>query len=181
MLRAMFQLRRPVRRDFLEALYQLTEGNPFFVEEVVKSLLASGDIFFTEGIWDREPLAELHIPRSVFDAVQQRIRLLCEQARETLELAAVEGLQVDVALLQAVTGRPEGELLAMLDILIAAQLLVETSAGHFAFRHALTRAAVYQGLPAHKCKALHLTMAQLIERLYASTRGAHLADLAYHF
>jgi DNA-binding CsgD family transcriptional regulator len=181
MLRAIFHLRRPVRRDFLEALYQLTEGNPFFVEEVVKSLLASGDIFFTEGIWDRKPLAELHIPRSVHEAVQQRIRLLPEQARETLELAAVVGRHVDVALLHAVTGRPEAELLAVLDILIAAQLLVETEASQVAFRHALTRAAVYQGLPAHQRKALHLTMARLIERLYASSREAHLSDLAHHF
>jgi len=181
MLRAIFQLRRPVRRDFLEALYRLTEGNPFFVEEVVKSLLASGDIFFSEGIWDRKPLAELHIPRSVHEAVQQRIRLLDEEARETLELAAVVGRHVDVALLQAVTGRPEAELLAVLDILIAAQLLVENEASQVAFRHALTRAAVYQGLPAHQRKALHLTMARLIERLYASSREAHLSDLAHHF
>jgi predicted ATPase/DNA-binding CsgD family transcriptional regulator len=181
MLRAMFQLKKPVRRDFLETLYQLTEGNPFFVEEVVKSLLASGDIFFTEGIWDRKPLAELHIPRSVFEAVQQRSRLLPEQARETLELAAVVGRSVDVALLQALTGRPEQELLRVMDTLITAQLLMETEASQITFRHALTRAAIYRGLLAHQRKALHLTIAQAIERLYASTREAHLADLAYHF
>ena len=181
MLRAMFQLKKPVRRDFLEALYQLTEGNPFFVEEVVKSLLASGDIFFTEGIWDRKPLAELHIPRSVFEAVQQRSRLLSEQARETLELAAVVGRSVDVALLQALTGRPPAELLAVLDTLITAQLLVETSAGQITFHHALTQAAIYRGLLAHQRKALHLMIAQAIERLYAGSTEAHLADLAYHF
>lgn len=91
MLRAIFQLKRPVRRDFLDALYHLTEGNPFFVEEVVKSLLAAGDIFFTGSLWDRKPLAALHIPRSVSDAVKQRVSLLSEEARETLELAAVVG------------------------------------------------------------------------------------------
>jgi len=181
MLRAMFQLKKPVRRDFLEALYQLTEGNPFFVEEVVKSLLASGDIYFTEGIWDRKPLAELHIPRSVFEAIQQRVRLLPEQAREMLELAAVVGRSVDVALMQALTGRPEQELLQVIDTLITAQLLVETEAGQITSRHALTQAAIYRGLLAHQRKALHLTIAQAIERLYDSTREAHLADLAYHF
>lgn len=91
MLRAIFQMKKPVRHEFLEALYRLTEGNPFFVEEVLKLLLTAGDIFFTGGIWDRKPLIELHIPRSIYDAVQQRISLLSEAARETLALAAVVG------------------------------------------------------------------------------------------
>src|SRR5258707_1121640 len=181
MVRAIFQLKRPVRRDFLEALYQLTEGNPFFVEEVVKSLLAVGDIFFTGSLWDRKPLAELHIPRSVSAAVQQRIHLLREEAREMLEWAAVVGRQVDFALLQALTGHPEHELIQCIEPLIAAQLLVETAAGQFAFRHALTHQAVYQGLLARKRKALHLRTAQVMEHLYAPTLEAHLAELAYHF
>jgi DNA-binding CsgD family transcriptional regulator len=181
MLRATFQLKKPVRRDFLEALYQLTEGNPFFVEEMLKSLLATGDIFFSEGNWDRKPLAQLRIPRSVFDAVQQRSSLLSEMARETLELTAVVGRPVEVSLLQALTGCSEHELLACLDTLIAVQLLVETSSGQYAFRHALTRAAVYTGLRASKRKALHLRIGHTLERLSASSLESHLAELAFHF
>jgi DNA-binding CsgD family transcriptional regulator len=181
MLRAIFQLKRPVRRDFLEALYGLTEGNPFFVEEVLKSLLAVGDIYFTGRLWDRKPLGELQIPRSVSDAVQQRIGLLSEQAREMLELVAVVGRYVDFSLVQALTGQSEPEVFACIEILIAAQLLVETSAEQVAFRHALTRAAVYQGLLARQRQALHWRVAQMIERLSASSLEAHLAELAYHF
>src|SRR5260221_11800058 len=181
MVRTIFQLKRPVRRDFLEALYQLTEGNPFFVEEVLKSLLVAGDIYFTGSIWDRKELRELHIPRSVSDAVQQRISLLSDAARETHAVAAVGGLHVDFALLQGLNGHPEHELMQCIEPLIAAQLLVETSAGQFAFRHALTQQAVYQGLLARKRKALHLTTAQMMEHLYAPTLEAHLAELAYHF
>ncbi|HEY6407946.1 MAG TPA: AAA family ATPase, partial [Ktedonobacteraceae bacterium] len=95
MLRVIFQLKKPVRHDFLEALYRLTEGNPFFVEEVLKSLLAAGDIFYTGGMWDRKPLNKLHIPRSVSDAVQQRISLVNDETREMLELAAVVGRHFD--------------------------------------------------------------------------------------
>src|SRR2546425_405991 len=132
MVRTIFQLKRPVRRDFLEALYHLTEGNPFFVEEVLKSLLAAGDIFFTDSFWDRKPLGELHIPGSVYDSVQQRSDLLSDAARETLAVAAAAGRHVDFALLQALTGYPEHELIQCIEPLIAAQLLVETSAGQFA-------------------------------------------------
>src|SRR2546425_198488 len=181
MVRTIFRLKRPVRRDFLEALYQLTEGNPFFIEEVLKSLLAVGDIFFTGSLWDRKELRELHIPRSVYDAVQQRISLLRKEAREMLELAAVVGRQVDFSLVQALTGWSEPEVFACIETLIAAQLLVETSAEQVAFRHALTQQAVYQGLLVRKRKALHLTIAQMMERLYASRMEAHLPELAYHF
>jgi DNA-binding CsgD family transcriptional regulator len=180
MLRATFHLKKPVRRDFLEALYHLTEGNPFFVEEVLKSLLAAGDIFFSEGNWDRKPLADLHIPRSVSDAIQQRTCLLGEAERETLAVAAVVGRQVEATLLQAVTGRPHTELLTVLDTLIAAQLLVETSRGQYTFRHALTQVAVYQGLPLSRRKTLHLTIARMLQDRPAAWRDAHLADLAAH-
>ncbi|MFP5371587.1 MAG: ATP-binding protein, partial [Actinomycetes bacterium] len=89
MVRAIFDLRRPVRLDFLEAIYGLTEGNPFFVEEVLKSLVAAGEIFYADGGWDRKPLDQLDIPRSVQDAVQRRAAALGPSAREVLTLAAV--------------------------------------------------------------------------------------------
>src|SRR2546429_4356254 len=102
MVRTIFRLKKPVRRDFLAMLYQLTEGNPFFVEEVLKSLLAAGDIFFTDSFWDRKELRELHIPRSVYDSVQLRSDLLRDAARETLAVAAVAGRHVDFAPFPAV-------------------------------------------------------------------------------
>src|SRR5258706_6166620 len=107
MVRTIFRLKRPVRRDFLAMLYQLTEGNPFFVEEVLKSLLAAVDIFFTGSIWDRKELRELHIARSVYDSVQLRSDLLRDAARETLAVAAVGGRAGDFAPLQALAGAPE--------------------------------------------------------------------------
>jgi DNA-binding CsgD family transcriptional regulator len=65
--------------------------------------------------------------------------------------------------------------------LIAAQLVVEASAEQFAFRHALTRQAIYADLLVRERKALHRGIADTMERLYGSSAEAHLADLAYHF
>ena len=65
MVRAIFELQRPVRRDFLKAIYDLTEGNPFFVEEILKSLIASGEINAADDRWDSSPVGMLRIPRSV--------------------------------------------------------------------------------------------------------------------
>jgi DNA-binding CsgD family transcriptional regulator len=181
MLRAIFSLPRSARLELPDSIYELTEGNPFFVEEVLKSLIATGDIFYLNGRWERKPLAELRIPRSVQDAFELRTDLLSDQARRVLTLAAVVGRHFDFALLQALTQHDEAELLRLIKELVAAQLVVEESAEQFAFRHALTRQAVYAQLLVRERKALHRTIAETLERLYTSTLEAHLADLASHF
>src|SRR6202162_2691125 len=108
MLHAIFDLRRSVfilppfvQGDLLDTMYTLTEGNPFIIEELLKSLIEAGDIFYEQGRWKRKPLSDLHIPRSVQDAVQQRTEQLSAGARQVLHLAAVAGRHFDFALLQA--------------------------------------------------------------------------------
>ncbi len=181
MIRAIFDLRRPARPEFLEPIYSLTDGNPFFIEEVLRALIAAGEIYYADGLWDRKPMRELHIPRSVQAAVQRRVEQLSPAASEVLALAAVAGQRFDFGLLQAVTGLAERELLAPVKELIAAQLVMEASAEQLAFRHALTRQAVYSRLLARERRALHRTIGETLGTLYAAAPEAHLADLAYHF
>ena len=180
MLRAIFALPRSARLELLEPMYTLTEGNPFFVEEALKSLLTAGEIFYANGRWERKPLGELHIPRSVQDAVQQRAGQLSESARHVLILAAVAGRRFDFGLLQVLTKQDEDQLLTLIKELMAAQLVIEESVEQFAFRHALTRQAIYADLLVRERKALHRSIAETMERLYGSSSDDHLADLAYH-
>jgi tetratricopeptide (TPR) repeat protein len=188
MLSAIFALRRSVftmpplaQGDLLDAMYALTEGNPFLIEELLKSLIEARDIIYEHGRGPRKEPGEWHIPRSVQDAVELRTAQLSEGARQALNLAAVAGRHFDFALLQALTQHDEAQLLRFLKELIAAQLVVEESAERFAFRHALTRQTVYAQLLVRERKALHRTIAETFERLYASTLEAHLADLASHY
>lgn len=181
MLQAIFALTRPARMDFLTRLYGQTEGNPFFVEETLKALVVAGDIFYRDGAWDRKAMDELNIPRSVHDAVRRRTRELSPAAREALAVAAVAGQRFDFALVREVTGHEEGPLLDAFKELIAAQLIVELTADQLAFRHALTRQAVYADLLARERKALHRALAETIERVYRAERDARLAELAYHY
>jgi predicted ATPase/DNA-binding CsgD family transcriptional regulator len=181
MLRAIFALPHSARLELLDPIYTLTEGNPFFVEELLKSLIMAGDIFYVDGRWNRKSLNELHIPRSVRDAVQQRTDGLSEDARRVLILAAVAGRRFDFALLQQLTHDDESQLLSSMKELIAAQLVVEESEERFAFRHALTRQAVYADLLVRERKVLHRRIADMMEHIYASTLDTHMADLAYHF
>jgi predicted ATPase len=181
LIRAIFAQPQPVRGEFLDTLYALTEGNPFFLEEALKALLAAGEIFYTESAWTRKPLGDLHIPRTIQDAVQRRTQRLSAPAHALLAQAAVVGRGWDFALLQELTGHTEGDLLALIKELIAAQLVVEESADRFAFRHALTRQAVRAELLARERRSLHYRIAETMERVYADTLDAHLANLAYHY
>ncbi len=180
MIRAIFQLQRSLPADVLDALYRLTEGNPFFLEETLKALVVAGDVFAREGVWERKPPGEIHIPRSIHDAVQRRVQQLTPAARELLEIASVAGQRFDAALLQALTNTDEHAVLQLVKELIAAQLMVEVSAEEVAFRHALTRQAIYSELLARERKSLHRSIAETLERLYAASTDTHLAELAYH-
>jgi DNA-binding NarL/FixJ family response regulator len=181
MLHAMFALDRPVRADFLEALHALTEGNPFFIEEAIKALVAGGEIFYHDGAWDRRPLAEIRIPHTIYDAVQRGAAQISVPARRVLTLAAVMGRRFDFALLLTLADLPEAELIAELKELVATQLIVEESSERFAFRHALAREAIYAGLLARERIALHRTIGEAIERLAAAPVDQRLPELAYHF
>ena len=179
--RSMFAAPPLGQGELLDALYALTEGNPFFIEELLKSLIAARDVFYAHGRWQHKELHELHLPRSIQDAVELRTAQLSEAARQVLQLAAVAGRHFDFALLQAFTHHDEAQLVLLLKELIAAHLVVEVSAEQFAFGHALTRQAVSAHLLVRERKALHRAIAETYERLYASHLEAHLADLASHY
>lgn len=188
MLGAMFTFDEAEQTSLLELIYPLTEGNPFFVEEVLTSLVSRGELLSGDGVWQRKPLPDqksdpLPIPRSVQDAVQQRTQQLSAQAMQVVTFAAVAGRRFDFAVLQHVMRCDEEHLLLLLKELVAAQLVVEVSADQFAFRHALTQQAVYTGWLARERRSMHRSLAQAIEQLYATTPllDAHQEDLAYHY
>src|SRR5579871_3079794 len=187
MLHAIFAEQPVVGGELLEMLSTLTDGNPFFVEEVLKSMLTSGRIAITDSGWVHllpapAEVRRFAIPRSVQDAVQQRTRSLSPKARRLLILAAVAGRRFDVAVLQQLLRYKASQMTPLLGEVVAAQLVVEESADQFSFRHALTRQAIYAGLLAGERRALHRRMARTIEQFFRSPAAleAHLADLAYH-
>jgi DNA-binding CsgD family transcriptional regulator len=181
LIRTIFDLKRPIRGEFLEPIYGLTEGNPFFIEEILKSLLAAGEIFHADGVWDRKPMHELHFPRSIQEAVQRRIAHLSEGAQRTLEVAAIADRAFSLPLLVELTYMDEPKVVQVVKELIRAQLVVEESADQFAFRHALTREAVYGLLLKRERKVLHQRVAETLERMFAESLDSYVADLAYHY
>jgi DNA-binding CsgD family transcriptional regulator len=181
MLRAIFGLTHPAPAELIHLLSTLTGGNPFFIEEVLRSLGDSGAGPGTGGRWTLPEVDAVRIPRSVQDAVRRRSARLSPASKRVLELAAVVGTQFDVELVRDVAGLDEVELLAAIKELVAAQLIVEESAARFAFRHALGRQAVYAEILSRERQRLHREVAEALERSSAATDDASISDLAYHF
>src|SRR5260221_892021 len=181
MIRAIFQRSHSVPRDTLESLYALTEGNPFFLEEILKVIPVAGENFSTDSAWEHQRIGELHLPRSILEAVRQHTAKLNKEAKHMVGLAAVIGRRFNVNLLQHLTGYDEAQLLATLKELLVTQLIIEESADQFAFRHALIRQVVYEELLSRERKMLHQKIAEVIESIYAEALDGYWADLAYHY
>jgi len=179
MIQAIFEQKQSFHSEFLDSIYGMTEGNPFFLEETLNSLILSGDLSM-DGWWSGVSLTEQHVPRSIQDSVYQRSRRLSPEAYNVLNLAAVAGRRFEFNLLQSLTQTTEVDLLHWLKELIAAQLLVEESADHFAFRHALTREAVYNSLMVRERRSLHQIIAETTIANVGMNTEPQLAILAYH-
>jgi len=173
----------------VDAIHELAEGNPFRIEELIAALVAAGDAAPAErglregGLWrwSARPVHEWRLPRNLYEAVRERVASIGPAARELLTLAAVVGRRFDFELLQQLAQVDERTLLVLVKELVGARLVVEESPDTFVFRHALTRQAVYGELLARERVALHRTVAEMAELLYAETLDQHVDDLAYHF
>ena len=180
MLHAIFGPRETLGEEFMQRLYELTEGNPFFVEETLKALIIAGDLAATGGAWRARPLERIRVPRTAIEAVRRRLAALTVPARTVASTAAVAGRRFDFGMLRTLMHMSEPELLAVVKELIAAQLVVEESAERFAFRHALTREAIYAELLARERVALHREVAAALERANAESIDNVVEALAYH-
>jgi tetratricopeptide (TPR) repeat protein len=178
MLAALFD--DEITPEFLEGIYQETEGNPFFIEEVCKALVESGQVFVVEGGWDRQSMEEMEIPQSVRVAIQSRVGRLSPDVQETLRLAAIVGREFDFDTLVEASDQDEDALIDALEIAEGSQLVQEVSGERgvtFAFTHALFPTTLVEGVRTLRRRRLHRRAAAAIERLCPDDYEA----LAHHY
>ena len=170
-----------ISADFGAALHRETEGNPFFLEEVVKSLIEAGQIYRKGGEWQRQGVADLAIPQSIRAAVGRRLGRLSAETTEVLHTAAALGKVFDFSELVAVATSGEDRLLDALDEASAAQLVRPGQGESFAFTHDKIREVLHDELNPIRRRRLHQRIAEGLEKLHAARLDDHLEDLAYHF
>src|ERR1700719_694254 len=180
----MFGVDKNVTRHFSAMLYDCTRGNPFFVEETLKSLVESGALTQTEGRWTGWEMETVQLPSTIRDVVKARVDRLSLKARTLANLAAVIGTRAPYDTLGRVSGLSESDIIAGLDELLAHRVLEETGsvdAIHYDFTHPLLQQVIYSDLGQARARLLHATIAEALESLYGDTALAHADELALHF
>ncbi len=165
---------------FLDGIYLETEGNPFFVEEVCKALVESGQLKFKDGKWHRPDMNMLQIPQSVRTAILSRVEKLPNEAQETLTFAAILGREFDFNTLSGASSLDEDGLIEALENAESIQLIEETSSeygGTFTFSHALIPATLMEGLSGIRRRILHRQAAVAVEGIHQEA----YQRLAYHW
>ena len=159
-------------------------GNPFFLEETVRTLVETGALAGERGAYRlTRPVEALQVPATVQTILAARIDRLPAEGKQLLQAASVIGKDVPYTLLAAIAEQPEEALRRGLAHLQEAEFLYETQLFpdlEHTFKHALTHEVTYGSLLQDRRRQLHAQIAAAIERLYADRLNEHVERLAHH-
>jgi predicted ATPase/class 3 adenylate cyclase len=179
---------KSVDAEFRDLVYTRTAGNPFFIEELVRSMVEQGVLFRTAKGWDRKPISEIEIPSGVRTVIKQRLSNLDEESLNVLSVASVtssESKEFSFALLKAVTGMDENKLVDDMDRILKTRLIRETKmAGGrpgFAFTDTRIRDAIYDEMTLLRRGRYHVKTAQAVEEIYKDRLEDVYGVLVYHY
>ena len=163
--------------DLVQSLHAHTEGNPFFLAEVIR-LMAS------QGGTGEDGAGALGLPQGVRDVIGQRLRRLSDQCNTALATASVIGREFEFDLLARLIepDSPE-ELLDFMDQAITARIIEDLPGGgvRYQFRHALMQHTLIENISSGRKVRLHARIGEVLETMYGDRPENHAAELAHHF
>ncbi len=153
-------------------VYRATDGNPFFVDEIVRLLVSEG----------RTELSGLRIPHGVREATRERLRPLSARCHRALEIAAVVGRDFELACLQRTSSLAPADLLDAVTEAAAAGIVTRlpSELGRYSFTHALIRETLYEDLPLSQRVELHARVAEALEVVHGDHPESVLTEVAHH-
>ncbi len=167
-----------------QLLIARTEGNPFFLEESIRTLVETTFLVGERGSYRLEKTLEsTQVPVTVQAVLAARIDRLAPEEKRLLQSAAVVGKDVPFALLQSIADQSQDELRLSLTRLQAAEFLYETSLFpdlEYTFKHALTHEVAYSSLLQERRRTLHARIVEAIEKLYSGRLTEQVELLAHH-
>jgi tetratricopeptide (TPR) repeat protein len=168
----------------MSLLITRTEGNPFFLEESVRTLVETGVLVGEPGAYRlAQALSTIQVPATVQAVLAARIDRLPSEEKRLLQTAAVIGPEVPLSLLHAIAGLPEAELHGALAHLQAAEFLYETRLfpeHEYTFAHALTHEVAYGSLLQERRRVLHARIVEVLETLAGDRVTEQIERLAHH-
>ena len=176
--------REEVPWSLAEAVHRQTEGNPLFVQEVVRYLVEEGLISREGGQWKATQL-EMSIPEGLRDVVGKRLSGLSQECNRILSIASVIGREFRLAVLQKVADVSDDELFTAIEEAKGAAVVEERSmvvaTVTYRFTHAFFRQTLYEEIIAPRRIRLHQQVGQALEEVYVRRLEEHAAELAEHF
>ena len=167
-----------------EKIVEKAEGNPFFVEEIVRELVDRGDIVKSgdQYICSR-PIEQCEIPNTIQGMLAARMDRLSEDLKRTMQVASVIGKNFAFRLLKNIMELGE-ELRSQMTNLVGLEILYEKALYpelEYIFKHTLTQEVAYESLLKQRRREIHGRIAQAIEELYAERLEDHYETLAHHY
>ncbi len=169
--------------ELARAVHRETEGNPFFLSEMIRHLAESGYIVQRDGRWVSDyRLGDVGIPEGIREVVGRRLSALSPSANAALSIAAVIGPEFDLAVIESADGPAGDELFDALDEAARASVIREVagSYGRYAFSHALVRSTLYEELSTNRRVRLHWKVGSALAGRYGD-HPEHVDQLAHHF
>jgi len=173
-----------VPKAFCELVYERIGGNPFFVEEVIKSLKEEGIIYREEDKWKIKEVSRIRFPKTVEGVVKARISRLDDDCQNVLTLASFVGNDFSFEALCGVTGIEEDKVLQLMEKMLKTGLVKERlvrGEGVYSFADVIVRDVVHEEVSLLRHMKLHGTVGCALEKVYAKKIDEHLGELAYHF
>jgi tetratricopeptide (TPR) repeat protein len=168
-----------------ERVQEQTGGNPFFIEEVVQSLVESGQLEGSKGAYRlTRPVAQIAVPETVQSVLMARIDRLPEHQKQLLQTAAVIGKTFFEGVLAEVAELPDVDLRRSLEGLKAAEFIYESAIYpqlEFAFKHPLTQEVAYASQLTERRQRIHAAVARTLAELDPEKLDEHAALLAHHW
>jgi predicted ATPase/predicted Ser/Thr protein kinase len=169
-----------VSDEFLDGIYRETDGNPFFIEEVCRTLVESGALYYEDGQWHRPSMDELEIPQGVQVAVESRIAKLPKENQEVLRMASILGREFGFNILLEALDLDEDTTIEAIEAAEEAQMIQEIAGVgevRFSFVHALVPSAIVESIRTLRRRKLYRRAAMAIEKLSPDDYEA----LAFHY
>ena len=177
--------RSSVSREFRDAVYAKTRGNPFYTREVLQSLADAGAIYRTSEGWAWGSVSTITVPLSVGRTIEARVARLDEASLSVVRVASLLGLEFPLDLLRKVSEANDDVLLKSLDKAVQAKLLMETTSPDrspgYQFSHPLIQEVLEGQASRARAQKVHLRAANVLEETYGALAKEHAASLAYHY
>ncbi len=173
-----------VPKEFCTRVFAKTQGNPFFIEEVIKSLKEEDVICRKQNTWKIGKGSRIAFPATVKSVFKTRIKRLDDKSQKVLRMASLIGKDFTFEALRGVTGTQENELLETVEKLLTSGLIKETvlrGKDVYSFADKITRDVVYEEISHSRRRRLHAVVGNALEKSYAAEADEHLGELAVHF